>query len=51
MLRDWRVLQRPEEAAILDEWIHALERRRSSHAELPWEGQVTTSVPGVGNDD
>jgi Zn-dependent oligopeptidase len=34
MLRDWRVLQRPEEAAVLDEWIQALERRRSSPAEL-----------------
>jgi hypothetical protein len=45
------VLHRPEEAAILDEWIHALERRRSSHAELPWEGQVTASAPDAGNDD
>jgi hypothetical protein len=47
MLRDWRMLQKPEDAAMLDSWIQALEKRRALSMALPWEDQVAALAPNT----
>jgi hypothetical protein len=52
MLRDWRVLQKPEDVAVLDVWSQEQERRRSRPAELTWEllrDQEAALAPNVGD--
>jgi hypothetical protein len=43
------MLQKPKDAAVLDGWMQALEKRRTLPATLPWEDQVAALVPNTGS--
>jgi hypothetical protein len=41
------MLQKLEDAAMLDSWMQALEKRRALSMALPWEDQVAALAPNT----
>jgi hypothetical protein len=49
-LRDWMILQQPEEAVVLENWLMKLERGLSRPVALPW-AQTASTPRDAGPDD